>query len=131
MVCLPALIRSGSSSPSIGEGTHAEHAVLALQRDLDAFGDVVGDQRRDADAQVDVEAVAQFLRGARGHFLTCPCHGLDPPLDVQARLRTVRCSMRFSASGTWTMRLTKMPGVTMWSGSISPGCDQVLDLGHA
>ena len=47
--------------------------------------------------------------------------GLDPPLHAQARLRTVRCSMRFSASGTWMMRLTKMPGVTMWSGSMSPG----------
>jgi CheY-like chemotaxis protein len=31
-------------------------------------------------------------------------------------------SMRLSASGTWTMRLTKIPGVTMWSGSISPDC---------
>ena len=28
------------------------------------------------------------------------------------------------------MRLTKMPGVMMWSGSIWPVLDQVLDLDH-
>ena len=44
------------------ERTDAEHAVLALQPDLDARRHVVGDERRQADAEVDVEAVAQLLR---------------------------------------------------------------------
>src|SRR3546814_2008414 len=37
----------------------AEHAVFGLQRDIDAVGDVVGDQRRDTDPKVDIISVAQ------------------------------------------------------------------------
>ena len=74
MVCLPALIRSGSSSPSIGKRPHAQHAVLALQRHVHARRNVVRHQGRDADAEIDVEAVLQFLRGARGHLVAGPGH---------------------------------------------------------
>jgi hypothetical protein len=70
IVCLPALIRSASSWSSVGERTDAEQAVLGLQRHVHAFGDVVGHQRRDADAEVHVIAVAQFLRGALRHQFT-------------------------------------------------------------
>ena len=56
------------------ERADAEHAVLALQPDLDARRHVVGDQRRQADAEVHVEAVLQFARGARRHFVACPGH---------------------------------------------------------
>src|SRR5207342_2184006 len=56
----------------IGERTDAEHPVLALQRDGHAFRDMVGDQRRNADAEVDVETVAQLLRRARRHLIAGP-----------------------------------------------------------
>ena len=49
------------------EGPDAEQAVLRLQVHGHARGDVVGDQGRDADAQVHVEAVAQLLRRALRH----------------------------------------------------------------
>ena len=51
MVCLPALIRSASTCASVRERTDAEQAVLRLQGDVDAVGDVVGHQGRDADAR--------------------------------------------------------------------------------
>ena len=40
-----------------------------MQRHVHAFGNVIGHQRRDADAEVDVVTVAQFLRCALGHQL--------------------------------------------------------------
>jgi hypothetical protein len=46
--------------PLIGEGAEAEHAVLALQLHGHAVGHVVRHQRRDADAEVHVEAVLQL-----------------------------------------------------------------------
>ena len=48
----------------VREGADAQHAVLALQPDGDLRVDEVGHQRGHADAEVHVEAVAQFL-GAR------------------------------------------------------------------
>src|SRR6185436_833935 len=58
----------------VREGTEAEHAVLALQLHAHAFGNVVRNQRRDADAEIDIEAVAQLLRRAFRHLLTGPGH---------------------------------------------------------
>src|SRR5215471_11845367 len=46
------------------EGPDAEHAVLALQNDLDAGGNVVRHQRRHADPEVNVEAIAQLAGNA-------------------------------------------------------------------
>ena len=40
-----------------GEGANSQHPVLRLQLDVDAVGHVVRDERRKADAQVDVVAV--------------------------------------------------------------------------
>ena len=56
----------------VRERPDAKHAVLALQRDMHALRNVVGDQRRDADAEIDVIAVAQFLRGAGRHLVAVP-----------------------------------------------------------
>ncbi len=58
----------------IGEGTNAQHAVLALQGHADPRGNGVGHQGRDADAQIHIKAVAQLLGRARGHLLTIPRH---------------------------------------------------------
>src|SRR5215216_1664135 len=108
----------------IGKRSHAEHAVLALQVDVDAVGDVVRDQRRNADAEVDVIAVAQLFRGTRGHLFTGPGHQTSLPVAAAGafvgRGRVLRNSMRFLPVPTSMMRLTKMPGVWMQSGSSSP-----------
>ncbi|MNF89542.1 hypothetical protein D3C84_720710 [compost metagenome] len=80
-----------------GEGAYAEQAVLALQPHLHAVRDVVGHQGRQADPQVDVEAVLQLLCGALRHLFTGPGH---------RQLLTVRTSMRFSGWGFSTSRCT-------------------------
>ena len=64
-VSLPALIRSGSTSLARRIRPDAEHAVLGVQRDVDAGRHVVGDQRRHPDAEVDVVAVPQLAGDAR------------------------------------------------------------------
>src|SRR6266849_4492061 len=46
---------------------NAEHAVLRLQHHFNAFGNIIGDERGHADAEIDVEAIAQFLRDAAGN----------------------------------------------------------------
>ena len=80
----------------------AEHAVLALELNVHAGRNVVRHQRRNADAEVDVEAVPQLAGGTFRHLLSCPGHGRPP----QARLRTVRCSMCLVLFGMWMMRFT-------------------------
>src|SRR5690606_12164836 len=95
------------------ERANAQQAVLRLQPHVHALGDVVGDQGRQADAEVHVGAVGQFAGGAGGHFVTGPGHHLFS-------WRTVRCSIRFSGVGLWTMRSTSSPGRRTWSGAIAP-----------
>src|ERR1043166_5948612 len=63
------------------ERTGAEHAVLALQLHAHAGRDVVRHQGRNADAEIDVETVAQFLGGALGHLLAGPGH-MRPPYQL-------------------------------------------------
>src|SRR3546814_7594486 len=58
----------------IGKGTDAQQAVLRLENDLYVGGHIIGDQRRNADAQVHIKAVLQLAGGAGRHFLTCPGH---------------------------------------------------------
>src|SRR3954471_821329 len=109
----------------VRERPHAEHAVLALQHNIHSVRNVVRHQRRNPDAEIDVIAVAQFLCRARGHLIAVPWHQTSTPVAAGAaflsgRGRVLRNSMRFLPVPTSTMRCTKMPGVWMWSGSISP-----------
>src|SRR5215467_5846490 len=92
----------------VRERTEAEHAIFALQLHSHPRRDVIRNQRRDADTEIDVEAVAQLLGGAFGHLLACPGHHTSSPVPAgaAARLRTVRCSMCLTASGTCTRRWT-------------------------
>ena len=53
---------------------HPQHAVFALQRHFHTGRDIVGHQRRDADAEVHIKPVLQFLGGAFGQLVTCPGH---------------------------------------------------------
>ena len=66
----------------------AEHAIFRLQNDFDAGGDEVRDQRGNADAEIDVEAVAQFAGDAAGNTFA--------RIHYAVLFRTVRRSMRFS-----------------------------------
>ena len=59
-----AELRAVHLAPLHRERPDAEHAVLGLQRDVDAGGDVVGDERRDPDPEVDVRAVEELVRRA-------------------------------------------------------------------
>ena len=69
----------------IGERPDTEHAVLGLQGHRHPRGDVVGDERRNADAEIDVIAVAKLLRGARGHLVAVPGHQSFPPCGSDQR----------------------------------------------
>ena len=69
IVCLPALIRSASSSPSYGKGPMPSMPFSDCSTTLHAGRNVVGHQRRNADAEIDVVAVAQFLRARARPFL--------------------------------------------------------------
>src|SRR5690606_20719058 len=52
-----------------GRRTHAQHAVLGVQDDFAAGRQVVGHQRGQADAQVDVGALGDVLRDAGGDLV--------------------------------------------------------------
>src|SRR5579883_649221 len=69
----------------IGKGTHAEHAVLALELHAHSRRYVVRHERRDADAEIDIEAVAQLFGRARRHLFTSPRHGYCLLLSALAR----------------------------------------------
>ncbi len=96
-----------------GVGTHAEDAVLGLENDLHALRDEVRDERRHADAEVHVHPVLELLRRA-------PNDAVPVELRHPQPFRTVRRSMRLTRGAT-TTRLTKMPGVSISSGSSAPG----------
>src|SRR5262249_47246587 len=82
----------------------AEDAVLAVEHDLAIRRDEIRHQGRQADAQVDIRTVGDVLGGAPG----------DLPTRQRCRWRA------HLAPATWTTRSTKMPGVTIISGSSSP-----------
>ena len=118
----------------VGERADAEHAVLALQLHVDAGGNVVGHQRRDADAEVDVEAVLELARGAGGHFVAGPGHvapmRIGRPRGSRTRLRVVRCSMRLFGVGHVHDAFDEDAGGDDVVGVDLAGLHQLLDLGH-
>src|SRR5690606_7583580 len=85
---------------------HAQHAVFGMQNDFTLGGQVVGHQRGQADAQVDIGALGDVLRDAGG--------------DLVAGQFAAHCCSLAAGASICTTRLTKMPGVTMFSGSSSP-----------
>src|SRR5690242_19887479 len=83
----------------------AEHAVLAVQNDLAALRQVVGDQRRQADAEIDIGAFGNIARHARRHLVA---------------IELFHHAAFLSDEPTLITRFTKMPGVTIASGSRPP-----------
>src|SRR6185369_8913372 len=86
-----------------GLRAEAENAVLAMQDDFPVLGDVVGDQRGQADAEIDIGAVGNIARDARGDLVAIEL--FHAAFLIRSR-RITRC--------------TKIPGVTTVSGSSSP-----------
>ena len=94
---------------------HAENAVLAVQKHFAIFRQVVGHQRRQTDAQIDIRAFGNVTRHAGRHFVP------------RATFETLFHDSVHAASlpgaavrATLTTRVTKMPGETMFSGSSAP-----------
>src|SRR5262249_20696950 len=114
-----------------GERPEAEHSVLALQLHGHAVGDVIRHQRRDADAEIDVEAVAQLLGSALGHLIAGPSHldllayaggggtfAYGALLDVLLGVGDVNDALHKHARGNDVVRVDLA------------GLEQVLDLGN-
>src|SRR4051812_2115332 len=83
----------------------AEYPVLAVQNDLAPLRQVVCDERRQADAQIDVRAFGNVARHARRHLVAIELFHQAAFLSIEP---------------TFTTRCTKMPGVTTSSGSRAP-----------
>ena len=81
-----------------GDRASADQSVLGLEEDLHAGGDIVRDQGRDPDAEVDQHPGAELLRYASRDDFLC-VHGLHPLV---------------------TRKSTNGAGVTTWSGEIRP-----------
>src|SRR3546814_4872870 len=70
----------------IRKGADAEHAVFRLEDDLDVRRHEIRDESRDADSEIDVEAVLEFERRTRCHVFTGPGH----QAVSSSRVRVVR-----------------------------------------
>ena len=91
---LASIDKIGINLVIIRKRPHAEHAVLRLQRHVDILGNVVGDERRNADAEIDVNPSSSSCAARRAMSLRSQGIGYY----AVSRSRTVRCSMRFSWS---------------------------------
>jgi len=73
----PAELREHGAAVA-GRLAHADDAVLAVEDHLAARRHKARRQGRNADAQIDIIAVAQLLGGARGHLVAVPGHQRPP-----------------------------------------------------
>src|SRR5215203_6658167 len=60
-------------------GSGTDHAVLRMQEDLDAFGHVIGHERREADAEVDHVPRLKVLSDPTGDVVRDCAQGYTPP----------------------------------------------------
>ena len=67
----PASVSSGCAMPCSGIGPGADQAVLRLEEHLQVRRNVVRDQRRNADAEIDEVAGPKLLRDAPGDDGLC------------------------------------------------------------
>ena len=88
--CLPALMRSGSSSPGAGAGPMPSTPFSLCRKISRSLRQVVGDQRRQADAEVHVGAVGDVARDARGHLVAAESLHRRASLGRLARPRFAR-----------------------------------------
>ena len=99
---------------------------------VDAVGNIVRDQRRNADAEIDVKAVAQFLRGARGHLFAGPGHQTFSPAAAGDGSRLRRGALFDALLGGSDLddALHENAGRMDVVRIDLAGRHQVLDLGH-
>src|SRR5207344_3026862 len=103
---------------------HPENAVLAVQENLAVFRQVVGDQGRHADAEIHVRTFRDVVRDALCNLLAGEVRVVHRPAAA-ARLDIPRVTPGAEVHlpclrSTFTTRVTKIPGVTMHSGSSAP-----------
>src|SRR5581483_9560252 len=106
-----------------GGGSHAEDAVLAVEDDLAVLRQVIRDQRRHADAEVHVGALGDVARDALRHLLAGElrvAHRAVPVMREIPRVTPPATRSPTGVLGTCTRRVTKIPGVTIVSGSSAP-----------
>src|SRR5690348_17631498 len=86
---------------------------------------MIRDQRRQADAQIDVRTLRNVARDAGRHLIAAEARHRQRRDDT-ARARRgfgasgIHAALLLTRSGTSTTRCTKTPGVTIASGSSSP-----------
>src|SRR5712691_789006 len=110
---LPGVDQIRVLPPRCGCRTHSQDPVLAVQENLAVLRQMVGDQCRHADAQIDVRALGDVVRDALRDLLAREfgvAHAACSALSI--------CAL--GLRGTFTTRVTKIPGVTMHSGSSAP-----------
>src|SRR3546814_17883345 len=73
----------------IRKGADAEHAVFRLVDDLDVRQHEIRDESRDADSEIDVEAVLEFERRTRCHVFTGPGHQAVSSSRVRVVLNSI------------------------------------------
>ena len=95
-VSLPALMSFGSSSPSHGYGPTPRMPFSECSTTWTPVGQVVRDERRQADAEVHVGAVLELAGGAGGHLVAGERH--QAVLRSVGRGRTVTFSIGRSAA---------------------------------
>src|SRR3546814_1740419 len=80
----------------VREWTNTQHSIFRLKGHFDAFGNVIGDQCGNANAQIDVKAVLKFPCRTRRHLVAGPtfrCFGHyaarseEHPSELQSLMR--------------------------------------------
>src|SRR2546426_3793265 len=97
--------------PRRGRWPHSQYAVLAVQENLAVLRQVVPDQRRHADTEIHVGTLGNIPGDALRDLLAC---------EFRVAHAAFSASSRRGLRGTFTTRVTKIPGVTMHSGSSAP-----------
>src|SRR3954471_23594675 len=109
----------GIAFAGLGRGAHAEQAIFCVVNQRPARRHELRDQLRNANAQIHIRAVGNVLRQALRHLLARSPdhwrlrHGYDAPASTS--------SDSWAGLAMATTRSTKMPGVTIDSGSSLPG----------
>src|SRR3546814_16906461 len=104
------------SSDVCSSDLHAQHPVLALQRNVNIGRDVICHQCGNSNAEIDVVAVTQLARGTRSHLVAGP----STRHTSSSRRRDVRFSTLPSLMLDRSTRSKKIPGVWMLLVTSSP-----------
>src|SRR5262249_43323191 len=103
--------------PGCRKGAIADHPVFGMEDDLLVAKIEIRAEGRNADAEIDDPAVAEFHREPVAHLLAA--QSLRPL--AHRPMLPGRCGHQPSGGGgIWTIRCTKIPAVWTSSGSMAP-----------